>query len=111
RARETEDQRIESEALRRANPELTRAVTEQRTAQEALRFFSAIVESSDDAIITKDLRGTITSWNSGANRLFGYTAEEVVGKPISVLIPPECENEEPSILARLQKGQRIDHYE
>jgi PAS domain S-box-containing protein len=70
-----------------------------------------VVESSDDAIITKDLNGTITSWNKSAERLFGYVAEEVIGKPIIILIPPGRENEEPNILERLRRGQRIDHYE
>jgi PAS domain S-box-containing protein len=74
-------------------------------------WLAAIVESSDDAIITKDLNGIITSWNNGAQQLFGYAAEEVIGKPVSILIPPDRQNEEPGILARLGQGQRIDHYE
>jgi PAS domain S-box-containing protein len=74
-------------------------------------WLAAIVESSDDAIITKDLNGIITSWNQGAQRIFGYTADEVIGKPISILIPTDRLNEEPGILARLRQGQRIDHYE
>ncbi|MDB6065843.1 MAG: putative Histidine kinase [Pedosphaera sp.] len=90
---------------------VTRNVTAQRAAEAAFQFLAAVVESSEDAIITKDLEGTITSWNNGAERLFGYTAEEAVGKPISILIPRELENEEPNILAQLRQGQRIDHYE
>jgi PAS domain S-box-containing protein len=74
-------------------------------------WLAAIVECSDDAIITKDLNGIITSWNNGAQRLFGYTADEVIGKPISVLIPLDRQNEEPGILARIRQGQPIDHYE
>jgi PAS domain S-box-containing protein len=73
--------------------------------------FAALVESSDDAIISKNLDGIITSWNSGAQRLFGYSAEEVIGKSVSILIPADRPNEEPSILRRLRRGERIEHYE
>jgi PAS domain S-box-containing protein len=90
---------------------VTRDITAQKAAQDASSFLASIVESSDDAIIAKDLDGRITSWNQGAERLFGYTAAEVVGKPISLLIPFERLNEEPGILGRLRKGERIDHYE
>ena len=75
------------------------------------RHFAAIVESSDDAIISKNLDGIIMSWNRGAQNLFGYTADEVIGKPVTILIPPERHNEEPAILQRLRSGQRVDHYE
>jgi PAS domain S-box-containing protein len=74
-------------------------------------WLAAIVESSDDAIITKNLDGIITSWNKSAQRLFGYTADEVIGKSVSILIPPDRQNEEPEILSRLRQGLRIDHYE
>jgi len=74
-------------------------------------FLAAIVESSDDAIITKDLDGVITSWNKGAEKIFGYSASEVIGKAVAILIPPERENEEPNILSRLRRGECIDHYE
>jgi PAS domain S-box-containing protein len=74
-------------------------------------WLAAIVESSDDAIITKDLNGIITSWNQGAQRIFGYTAEEVIGQPVAILIPADRQNEEPGILAQLRNGQQIDHYE
>lgn len=74
-------------------------------------WLAAIVEYSDDAIITKDLNGIIRSWNKGAQRIFGYSAEEVIGKPVAILIPADRQNEEPGILARLRNGQRIDHYE
>ena len=72
---------------------------------------AAIVESSDDAIISKDLNGVIQTWNRGAERAFGYTAEEAVGKPVTILIPPDRIDEEPGILARIRRGERIDHYE
>lgn len=72
---------------------------------------AAIVESSDDAIVSKTLEGVITSWNTGARRIFGYTAEEVVGKPITILIPPDRLHEEPMILSRLRRGERVDHFE
>ncbi|MDF3041567.1 MAG: signal transduction histidine kinase, partial [Thermomicrobiales bacterium] len=75
------------------------------------RFLAAIVESSDDAIIGKTLQGTITSWNRGAERLYGYAAAEAVGQPISLIIPPELPSELPGIMARLRRGERIDHYE
>jgi PAS domain S-box-containing protein len=77
---------------------------------EAARL-AAIVESSDDAIVSKTLTGEIKSWNGGAARIFGYTAEEMIGQHISKIIPPELQEEEVDILARLSRGQRIDHYE
>ncbi|HZO22475.1 MAG TPA: PAS domain S-box protein [Steroidobacteraceae bacterium] len=79
---------------------------------EALRgHLAAIVASSDDAIISKTLNGVILSWNKGAERMFGYTSEEAVGKPITILIPAEQLDEEPVILAKVRRGERIDHYE
>jgi len=77
----------------------------------AAQLLAAIVESSDDAILTKDLNGVITSWNQGAHRLFGYTSEEVIGKPVTLLIPPDRIDEEPAILACIRRGERVDHYE
>lgn len=74
-------------------------------------MLAAIVESSDDAIVSKDLSGTILSWNAGAERLFGYTAEEAVGRPIVMLLPPERLEEEARILTTLMRGERIDHFE
>ncbi|HXI48004.1 MAG TPA: CHASE3 domain-containing protein [Steroidobacteraceae bacterium] len=79
------------------------------TAQ--LARIASIVEGSDDAIISKDLQGVITSWNTGAERLFGYAAPEVIGKPMTLLIPPERSNEEPIILARIARGEITDHFE
>jgi PAS domain S-box-containing protein len=72
---------------------------------------AAIVESSDDAIISKDLNGMIRSWNKGAERIFGWTAEEAVGKHISLLIPADRIEEEPAIIARIRQGERMDHFE
>ncbi len=72
---------------------------------------AAIVESSDDAIISKTLEGIIVTWNQGAELIFGFRAEEAIGKPITILIPPDHENEEPAILERLRRGERIDHYQ
>jgi PAS domain S-box-containing protein len=77
----------------------------------ATQHMAAIVESSDDAIVSKDLDGVIKSWNSGAERIFGYAAQEVIGNSITMLIPPGRENEEPEILERIRRGERVDHYE
>jgi PAS domain S-box-containing protein len=79
--------------------------------ESASQILRSIVENSDDAIITKNLDGIISSWNKSAERVFGYTAEEVIGKPVTILIPPERQDEEPAILARIRRGERIDHYE
>ena len=69
------------------------------------------MKSSDDAIVSKDLNGIINSWNGGAERLFGYTAEEVIGKPITILIPPDRQAEEIEILGRIRRGERVDHFD
>jgi len=78
---------------------------------EAQARLAAIVESSDDAIVAKTLDGIVTSWNKGAERIFGYTSEEMVGRPITTLIPEDRPNEEPEIIARLRRGERVDHFE
>jgi len=75
------------------------------------RLLASIVESSDDAVITKDSNGIVTSWNSGAERIYGYRASEAVGRPISILVPPGQADETPGILQRIQKGESIRHFE
>jgi PAS domain S-box-containing protein len=82
-----------------------------REAEKARRLLATIVESSDDAIISKDLNGIITSWNSAAAMLFGYTAAEIIGKSITTLIPPELHHDEQRILATIARGDRIEHFE
>jgi PAS domain S-box-containing protein len=86
-------------------------ITDRKRADNALIHLAAVVEFSDDAIITKTLDGIISSWNPGAERIFGYTSDEVIGKPVTMLIPEQHLNEEPGILERLRRGERIDHYE
>jgi PAS domain S-box-containing protein len=82
-----------------------------RESEQQLSWLASIVESSDDAIVSKNLDGIITSWNRGAERVFGYTAEEAIGQPITMVIPPERHSEEGEILARIRRGERIDHFE
>ena len=88
-----------------------RDVTESRRAEEVRRHLAAVVDSSEDAIISKDLRGTITAWNRGAEKLFGYTSAEAIGKPMEMLFPPGRENEESEILARISHGERVEHFD
>jgi PAS domain S-box-containing protein len=90
---------------------IARDVTDRRHAEEARARLAAVVESSDDAIITKQLDGTITSWNRAAERMYGYTSAEAVGKSVMMLIPADRHDEEPAILERLKRGEKIDHYE
>jgi two-component system NtrC family sensor kinase len=80
-------------------------------ADKAVGLLSSIVDSSDDAIVSKTLDGVITSWNAGAKRLFGYTAKETIGQPIWMIIPLDRRDEETRILARLSQGERIDHFD
>ena len=102
-------------ALREQAQQLLRSaqgeVEQRRLTEQAAQRLAAIVELSDDAILAKNLDGIITSWNRGAERLFGYMPDEVIGKPVTILIPLERHNEEPTILARIRRGERIDHYE
>ncbi len=80
-------------------------------SEQRLRWLASIVESSDDAIVSKNLDGIITSWNTGAERIFGYTAEEAIGQPITIVIPRDRQDEERVILTRIRRGERIDHFE
>jgi PAS domain S-box-containing protein len=98
--------------------EANRDVSERKEMEAALleseqrwRSLASIVESSDDAIVSKSLEGIITSWNRGAERVFGYSAEEAVGQPITIVIPEDRQNEERDILTRIRRGERIDHFE
>jgi PAS domain S-box-containing protein len=86
-------------------------ITEHKRGEQVAQRLASIVEFSDDAIVSKDINGIIVSWNRGAQRLFGYTADDVVGKPITILMPPERQDEGPQILARIRRGEHIDHYE
>ena len=91
--------------------ERKQAETALRESEQRLRSLASIVESSDDAIVSKNLDGIITSWNRGAERLFNYTADEAVGQPITIVIPPDRHDEERTILTRIRRGERIDHFE
>jgi PAS domain S-box-containing protein len=86
-------------------------VSDRKRADADAQRLASIVESSDDAIVSKDLDGTITSWNRGAERVFGYLAEDVIGKPITILIPADRLDEEPEIIGRVRRGERVDHYD
>ena len=86
-------------------------ISDWREAEEARSRLAAVVESTDDAVVTKTLAGIITTWNRGAQRLFGYEAQEVIGKPVTLLIPPDRIDEEPCILEKLRRGERIEPYE
>lgn len=86
-------------------------LTDRKQAEENAQRLASIVQSSDDAIISMSLDGIIDSWNRGAERLFGYGAEDVLGKPITILIPPDRADEEPAVLERLRRSEYIDHYE
>jgi len=80
-------------------------------SEKEASHFRSVIESSADAIIGKDLDGVITSWNAGAERLYGYSAAEAIGKPISVLVPPGHEDETPEIIRRVRAGEQVEHYE
>ena len=107
--RDISDRKRIAEELRRANEELHRRTTEQ--LGEYRSRLALIIDSSEDAIISKDLDGIITSWNKGAERVYGYTPEEVVGKHISVLAPSDRPDEIPQILQKIARGESTEHYE
>ena len=86
-------------------------ITERKRAEEAQARLAAIVEWSEDAILSKTLDGKIRTWNAGAERMFGYRAEEVIGQPVTLLVPPERMEEEDRVLERLKRGEPIEHYE
>ena len=90
---------------------IARDITERSEAAQATHRLAAVIESSDDAIITKDLTSVITSWNPAAERMFGYTAAEAIGRSIRMLIPQELQDEENVVLAKIRAGEKVDHYE
>jgi len=109
---------LESHAAPFANPDGTIAqlavaldITERKSAEEARYRLAAIVESSDDAIVSKDLNGIVTSWNAAAEKMFGYTKQEIIGQPITVIIPPELQQDEQLILETITRGESVDHFE
>jgi PAS domain S-box-containing protein len=93
------------------NQTTTEWIADLQSPELSPYWLAAIIESAEDAIISKTLKGIITSWNSGAESLFGYTPDEAIGNPVTMLIPPDHIDEEPTILSRLRKGERIEHYE
>lgn len=107
---ESRQQVIESEG-KQLVLETHRDITENLRGEESRIRLAAIVASSNDAIIGKTLEGIITNWNDGARRIFGYSEEEVLGQPINILIPSDRPDEEPAIIERLKRGERVDHYE
>jgi PAS domain S-box-containing protein len=90
---------------------IARDITERKRLDRSGLLLAAIVSSSDDAIVSKDLNGIITSWNEGAERIFGYTAAEMIGEPVLKLVPKDRKDEEPRILQRLRRGERVDHFQ
>lgn len=107
--RDISDRKRIEEELRQAHEELNRRTTQQIGEYRAR--LASIIDSSEDAILSKDLDGTITAWNRGAQKMYGYSANQVIGKNISLLTPPDCPDEIPKILARIRQGEFITHYE
>lgn len=90
---------------------MVRDISAQKRDEETAQRLAAIVESSDDAIVSKDLNGMVKTWNNSAERMFGFTAADMIGQSITRIIPPERIHEESGIIERIRKGQRVDHYE
>jgi len=84
--------------------------TARKRTEDSLAHMAAVVDSADDAIVSKTLDGIVKSWNVGAKRIFGYEADEMIGRPITVIIPPELHHEEAQILAKIRAGERVEHY-
>jgi PAS domain S-box-containing protein len=110
------DVRIDSNVYRRDGRFIhtrcfTTDITDKKLAQQASFRLAAIVESSDDGIVSKDLNGIVKTWNAGAARIFGYTADEIIGQPITILIPRDLWGDETRILAKIRSGERIDHFQ
>lgn len=101
----------DSEGTIIAASSIARDITSESRNSDIRNFLASIVDSSDDAILSKDLNGIILSWNLGAQRLYGYSPEEIVGHHVSILAPPDLPDDIPNIMERLNKGERIDHYE
>ena len=99
------------EALRQSEKRFREMEERLRREHEERAYLAAIVDSSDDAIISKDLNGIVRSCNAAAERLFGYPAHELIGQPIRVLIPPERQDEEDDIIARIRDGVKVDHFQ
>jgi PAS domain S-box-containing protein len=90
---------------------ITRDITERKKAEQGAKRLVSLIESSDDAIISTDLSGVISSWNQGAERIFGYAAEDIIGQSIALIIPPDRRHEELNDLERIRRGERVNHYE
>jgi PAS domain S-box-containing protein len=104
------NEQLEARVLERTAV-ILRDLTERKRAEEVSALLAAIVESSTDAIVSKDLHSNVTSWNAGAEKMFGYAASEMIGRSITVLIPPENQAEEAGILARIRQGERVEDFE
>jgi PAS domain S-box-containing protein len=100
-----------TDPLQRMRDAIQKSDVDQREYYLMSRRLAAIVENSDDAIISKDLKGMVTSWNHGAERIFGYTAGEMIGSSIRRIVPQDYQREEDEILAHLRRGERRDHFE